>query len=220
MKTVLHLLSHEFKLELRNKTVLGSILLYVVSTIFLCFIALKKFNDIHLFNTLFWIITVFTSLNASIKSFANESSSKQLYIYTLVPPQALIFSKIIYNAVLITGITALNLLLFGFLFDFKFYEAMNLNMYATSAFLGCIGLSTILTLVSAIASKTNNNVGLIAVLAFPLILPLLLTTIEFSLLAIKGFDWSFANKYLMLLGGINVLIIALSYLLFPYLWRE
>ena len=213
MKIVLHLLSHEFKLELRNKTVLGSVLLYVVSTI-------KKFNDIHLFNTLFWIITVFTSLNAALKSFANESSNKQLYIYTLVPPQALIFSKIIYNAILISFITGLNLLLFGFLFDFQFYEAMNFGMYATSALLGCLGLSTILTLVSAIASKTNNNVGLIAVLAFPLMLPLLLTTIEFSLLAIKGFDWTFANKYLMLLGGINVMIIALSYLLFPYLWRE
>lgn len=220
MKTVLHLLSHEFKLELRDKTVLGSIFLYVVSTIFLCFIALKKFNDINLFNTLFWIITVFTSLNASIKSFANESSSKQLFIYTLVPPQALIFSKIIYNTILIILVTGLNLLLFGFLFDFKFYEAMNFEMYALSALLGCIGLSTILTLVSAIASKTNNNVGLISILAFPLLLPLLLTTIEFSLIAIKGFDWSFANKYIMLLGGINVLIVTLSYILFPYLWRE
>ena len=220
MKVLLHLISHEFKLELRNKSVLGSVLLYVVATVFLAFISLKKFNDIHLFNTLFWIITVFTSLNAAIKSFANESSQKQLFIYTLVPPQALIFAKIIYNAFLITLVTLLNLALFGFLFDFKFYEVMNVEMYLTAVLLGCVGLSSVLTLVSAIASKTNNNVGLISILAFPLLLPLLLTVIEFSLLGIKGFDWSFADKYLLLLSSINVLIITLSYLLFPYLWRE
>jgi heme exporter protein B len=215
-----HLLRHEIKTELRNKAVLGGIVLYVVSTIFLCYISLKTFNDIHLFNTLFWIITVFSSLNAATKSFHHESSSKQLFIYTLAPPAAVIFSKIIYNVVLIMALTLLSFLLFSVLLDFDYAKVINIPMYLTALLLGSMGLSAVLTLVSAIASKTNNNVGMMAILAFPLLLPLLLTTIEFSLLGLKGFDWSYAGKYIALLGSINVLIITLSFLLFPYLWRE
>ena len=217
---VFNLLRHEIKTELRNKAVLGGILLYVVSTIFLCYISLKTFNDVHLFNTLFWIITVFTSLNAATKSFYHESSSKQLFIYTIAPPSVVIFSKIIYNVLLIVILTLISFLLFSVLLDFDLIDSINVPMYLTALFLGSMGLSSVLTLVSAISSKTNNNVGMMAILAFPLLLPLLLTTIEFSLLGLKGFDWSYAGKYLALLGSINVMIIALSYLLFPYLWRE
>jgi heme exporter protein B len=220
MNSIIHLLGHEIKTELRNKVVLGGIVLYVVSTVFLCYISLKTFNDVHLFNTLFWIITVFSALNASIKSFAHESSSKQLFIYTLAPPHAVILSKIIYNNVLILVLTLVSFLLFSFLLDFDFLQIINIPMYLVALVLGSLGLSSVLTLVSAISSKTNNNVGMMAILAFPLLLPLLLTTIEFSLLGLKGFDWSFAGKYIALLGSINVLIITLSFLLFPYLWRE
>ena len=85
---------------------------------------------------------------------------------------------------------------------------------------GSLGFSGVLTLVSAIASKTNNNSTLTAILAFPIMLPMLLTAIKASMLVGLGFGSEEWGMYLGLMALINVVIIALAYVLFPYLWRS
>jgi heme exporter protein B len=75
-------------------------------------------------------------------------------------------------------------------------------------------------MVSAIASKTNNNIGILSILAFPILIPSLLLSIQFSNLAINGGTAEMASQFIVFLSLINLLIIILSFLLFPYLWRE
>ncbi|MBP6334954.1 MAG: ABC transporter permease, partial [Bacteroidia bacterium] len=86
--------------------------------------------------------------------------------------------------------------------------------------LGSAGFSSVLSMVRAIASKAGNNSTLMAVLSFPIIIPLLMTTIRFSKNAMDGLAWSVNINFMIILISLNVLVIALSYLLFPYLWRE
>lgn len=93
-------------------------------------------------------------------------------------------------------------------------------MYFLAMILGSAGFATILSMVSAIASKAGNNSTLMAVLSFPILIPLLMTTIRFSKNAMDGLAWSVSTNLIIILVALNVLVIALSYLLFPYLWRE
>ncbi|HAA01543.1 MAG TPA: ABC transporter permease [Flavobacteriales bacterium] len=214
------LIRKEFDLEIRNKVAIGGILLYVVTTVFLCYLSFRELQDTTVWNTLFWVILLFSALNTISKSFQTESRYRLLYLYTLVSPAAVILSKMIYN-ILLMGITALVTLLFYSLFlGTSPLEGANAGMYLVALLLGCAGFAGIFTMIAAIAAKTGNQLGIMAILGFPLILPLLLTLIGLSGIALRGLPWEYGTTELLILTGLNILIAALSYILFPYLWRE
>jgi heme exporter protein B len=83
-----------------------------------------------------------------------------------------------------------------------------------------LGFSGCLTMVSGIASKAGNNATLMAILSFPLIIPILLLAINISKHAIDGLDRGLSVDKLFTLLAINAIIGAASYILFPYLWRS
>jgi heme exporter protein B len=211
-----YLIIKEFRLELRNKYALGGILLYVVSTVFVSYLSFKQIINVPTWNALFWIILLFASVNGVAKSFIGESRGRLLYMYTLVSPQAVILSKIIYNSLLLLVISGLCLLTYSL---FVGYLVQDLPLFIITLVLGSFGFSSLLTMVSAIASKTSNNFTLMAILSFPIMMPLLMVLLKLSKNAIDGLEhWDL--NYLGVLMFINVIIIALSYLLFRYLWRD
>jgi heme exporter protein B len=76
-------------------------------------------------------------------------------------------------------------------------------------------------MVAAISSRSDNNFALMAVLSFPLMLPFLLSLMKISKLALK--TSTIGLEALQLLGfvfGLNIIVIILAYILFPYLWKE
>lgn len=211
------LLIKEFKLEFRHKYALNGILLYVVSTVFISYLSFKQIVNPTVWNALFWIIILFAAVNALSKSFMQDSRGLQLYYYTLATPQAIILSKIIYNALLMLGISLLGYACYSL---FIGNIVQNQPLFLCSLSLGSIGLSSILTLISAIASKTNNNFSLMAVLSFPIMVPLLITLMKVSKDAIDGINISVSIKYIVTLGLLDLIVLTLSYLLFPYIWRD
>jgi heme exporter protein B len=96
----------------------------------------------------------------------------------------------------------------------------DMPMFIVGLLLGSAGFASVMTMISAIASKAGSNSTLMAILSFPILIPLLITIIRFSKNAMDGLDWSVNYKFLIILIALNVLTVALSYLLFPYLWRE
>ena len=193
------------------------ILLYVVSTIFVCYITFQQVVDISTWNALFWIIMLFASINAVSKGFLQESEGRQLYYYSLASAEAIILSKIIYNTLLMIVLA---------LISFMFYSLFLRNIvedvpwFLLGVIAGSAGLASAFTMVSAIAYKANNNGVLVAILGFPLILPLMLVIIKFSNEAMVGVDRMDSTGNLLIISLLNLIIMALSYLLFPYLWRD
>jgi heme exporter protein B len=216
LQQVKYLIAKEIKLEMRNKYALGGILLYVVSTVFVSYLSFKQIINPATWNALFWIILLFASINGVAKSFINETRGRLLYLYTLVSPQAVILSKIAYNLVLLSVISALCLFVYTL---FVGNIIQDLPLFLVTLLLGSFGFSSLLTMVSAIASKTSNNFTLMAILSFPIMMPLLMVLIKLSKNAIDGLDLWDTNS-LLILVFLNVIIIALSYLLFRYLWRD
>lgn len=213
---VKHLIKKELLLEWRSKYALNGVLLYVVSTIFVCFLSLVSVNPIT-WNALFWIIMLFASINAVSKSFLQESRGRQLYIYTIASPLALIISKTVYNVLLMMLLTVTALGFYMLVFD---YVPADLGLYIVATLLGSLSFSTIFTMVSAISSKAGNGGMLMAILSFPVIIPVLVILIKLTKNAIDGLDRSVSMDEIGLLLVVNVLVMAVSLLLFPYLWRE
>lgn len=204
-------------MELRQKAALNGILLYVISTVFVAYLIFSRLEELSTWVALLWIVLLFASTNASINSFRKEAGREFFYYYSIAKPQAIILSKILFNAILQFVIVALTLLLFSVLLG---NPVENMSLFSVVLFLGSLGISTILTLSSAIASKTKNNATLTAILSFPIMLPTLLTAIKASMLCGLGFSWEDCQVFIVTLGLLNIVIVMLSFILFPYLWRS
>jgi heme exporter protein B len=214
------LLWKEIQLEWRQRYALNGMVLYIVSTVFICYLHFNLNQNLLnpvVWNTLFWIILMFTAVNAIGKSFAQDSEGRILYYYTLTSPVAIISSKVIYNSLLMTLLT---------LSGFAVYQAalgnpvQDLGMYLLALVLGSVGFASVLTMISAIAAKAGNNGMLMAVLSFPMVIPLLLMAVKFSKNAMDGLDRSVSLDEIAVLLAIDVLVVALSLILFPYLWKS
>jgi len=210
----------EIQLEWRARYVLNGVLLYLVSSIFVIYLSFQL-NGVSIepvvWNILFWIVQLFTAFNIVAKSFFQERYNRFFYYYTLFSPEVLIISKIIYNTLLMAGIGLLGMLVFVVIMGNPIQDIAGFLICLVSA---SVGFSSTLTMVSGIASKAGNNTTLLAILGFPVILPLLLMTLRLSKNAIDGLDFSLQADKLLVIWAINLLTTALATLLFPYIWRS
>lgn len=216
LSEVRYLVKKEITLEWRYKYAFNGILLYVVSTVFVCYLAFKTTQPI-VWNVLFWIIMLFAAVNAIAKSFIQESKSRILYYYTIGSPQAIIIAKTIYNIFLLLLITCIAFIIYKLVFANELGDPL---LYIVSIFLGSLSFSTVFTMTSAIASKAGNSGTLMAVLSFPVIIPLLMLLIKLSKNAMDGLDRSVSYDEIGVLVLINIIVLSVSLLLFPYLWRD
>jgi heme exporter protein B len=215
-KIIKSLLLKDLLIEWRNKYSFNGILLYVFSTVFICYLSFKQINPV-VWNALFWIIMLFASVNAVAKSFMQETKGRFLYMYSISSAQNIIIAKIIYNALLMMLLAIISIVFYAVVFKNPIQDPL---FYGIAVILGGLSFSTILTMVSAIASKVNNNTTLMAVLSFPIMVPLLMLLIKFSKNAIDGLERSVSMNELFAIILLNVITIAVSLLLFPYIWRE
>ncbi|MEM6698708.1 MAG: heme exporter protein CcmB [Bacteroidota bacterium] len=216
LKSILFLIQKEFLLEWRQKYAIGGILLYVFATVFIVFIASEEVSA-RTWNSLFWIVILFTSVNAVVKSFTQENGNRAIYYYTLLNPIAVLLSKIIYNVLLLL---LLGVLAYGAFTLFLSNPVVQLPKFLLAILLGSTGFSIALTFISAIASKANNSAVLMAILGFPVIIPILLTVIKLSERAFERGDVIESTNSIAVLGAIDLILLALSLVLFPFLWRE
>lgn len=93
-------------------------------------------------------------------------------------------------------------------------------LYTITVFLGSISFASVFTMVSGISAKAGNNSTLMAVLSFPVIIPLLIVLITLSQNALTGIDRAESTNDIVVLLAINVITVTVSLLLFPYLWRD
>jgi heme exporter protein B len=214
------LIYKELQLEWRQKYALNGMLLYILSTIYICYMSFKlKSNEINAitWNTLFWIIILFTAITAISKSFNQEREGRLLYLYSMVSAESLIISKIVYNSLILI---VLSLLGFAFYSGVMGNPVQDKSMYIFSIIFGAIGFASSLTLVASIASKSENSAMLMAILSFPIIIPILLLILKLSKNAMDGLERSASYDEILLLTAIDGIVIVLSVILFPYLWRS
>jgi len=214
---VFTLLKKDVLLEFRQKHTFYGILLYIASTIFVLYLSLDK-PEASVWNGLFWVIQLFICVNAVAKSFLQESRGRMLYFYSIASPVEFIIAKMIYNLLLMVLMSLISLLLFT---TFLNNPVSNGLLFTGIVVLGGAGISIVFTLMSAIAAKAQQNAALIAILGFPVILPQLLLLMRLSKVAFSEvFKEGAVLQMATLISGLDILVIALAVILFPYLWKE
>jgi heme exporter protein B len=214
------LLKKEMILELRRKSVLAGLGLYLFSTIFIYYISFGlrgNISDPLLWSALFWVTALFAAVNTAAKSFASDAPGLQIYYYSIADPVLVIASKVIYNFILCSVFTFAAYVLFMIFFG---NPVTDLSLFLVTITLVSLGFSLSMTALSGIVSRTNNSNVLMTVLSFPVLVGILLLAIKITKNCIDGLGFGASTDELIILGAINVLMGAVSYLLFPYIWRS
>lgn len=203
-------------IEWRQKYALGGILLYVVAIITIIYVSFQELPPV-LWVSLLWIIILFASVNAVAKSFIQEDKSRKLYYYSLAPARAFIFSKVIYNVGLLSLLGIIAYVVYSVIMGNPIvYKTLFFSVLAV----GIFSFASIFTMLSAIAAQAGGTAALMPILSLPIIIPVIYLVLGLSRYAVTGMGEVYIQKDLLTLGAINAIVIALSYLLFPYLWRE
>ena len=217
LKSIITLLKKDVLLEFRQQYTFFGILLYIASTTFVIYLTMGQPDD-RIWNGLFWITLLFICINSVAKSFLQEGRGRMLYFYSITNPVHFVLGKLIFNVMLMLLMSLISL---GLFFLFLDNPVINILQFMGIVILGGSGISLVFTLMSAIAAKAQQNAALIAILGFPVILPQLLLLMRMSKAA---FAEVFREGALMQLVGLttlmDVLVVVMAMILFPYLWKE
>ena len=216
IKNVWSLLKKDFLVEWRQKFSFYGVLLYVFCTVYIVYIGMRKIPALS-WISLFWIILLFIAVNSISRSFMAESKARMLYYYSIVSPHAILLSKIIYAILQMLLLGSITMLLFSV---FNGNPIQDMKLFLLSIGLGSIGLAVSLTMISGISFKAQNSNSLMAILGFPVLIPILTLSIKLSKNALDGLSWSASIDEIQLLVALNLIVFAVAFILFPFVWRE
>lgn len=204
-------------LEIRQQYTFYGILLYIACIVYVLFLSVSE-PDAPTWNALFWVNMLFISINAVAKSFLQESRGKMLYYYSITSAREFIIAKLLYNMVLMLVMSLLSLFTFSFFLGAPFLDGIK---FIGLTLLGGTSMCLVFTLMAAIASRANQNAAIMVIMGFPVIIPQLLLLIRISKSAFgEIFKEGAVMQMVFLLGGLDILVLALCLILFPFLWKD
>lgn len=210
------LFAKDLRSELRQPQYLLGVVFFQFCLLFLFFL----FQDSELspvwWANLFWVNLLIAAMSLVLKNFSSESSDHFIYYYQVTDPVTLYVAKGLYNLLLLSIASVINLIMFQLLFE---PVDVDLIRFTGMIMAGVFGLSGALTLVAFISGFSQNASVLINILVIPIIIPILLLLIRSTSFSLVD-DYTNYSGDLTLILGIDILILAMALGLFPYLWRR
>jgi len=218
MRSINHiytLFKKDLLLEIRQQYSFYGVLLYIGATIFVLYMAIES-PESNVWNGLFWVIQIFISVNAVAKSFLQESRGRMLYFYSIAGPRDFVLAKLLFNSLLMLLMSLLSLALFSLFLGNPLVKA---GTFIGLVLLGGWSLSLVFTFLAAIAAKAQQNAAIMAILGFPLIIPQLILLMRLSNATFND-SVAIPVSTILLLIALDLMVILLAVILFPFLWKD
>lgn len=216
MNHIITLIKKDLLLEVRQQYTFYGIVLYVGSTIFVLYLAMGA-PDEKVWNGLFWMIQLFICVNAVAKSFLQETRGRMLYFYSIAGAKDFVIAKLIFNAALMLVMSIVSILLFQLLMG---NPVRNPLRFLGIVCLGGCSISLVFTFLAAIAARAQQNAAMMAIMGFPIIVPQVLLLMRISSTAFSDVIQGGQAQIILLLVALDILVIALAIILFPFLWKD
>ncbi len=210
------LVKKDLLIEWRQKHTLFGVLLYVGGTVFVVYM-MNGQPEARVWNALFWLTQLFVAVNSVAKSFLQEHPNRFRYYFTLVKPVTFMMAKMTYSIILMLVMSLVTLLLYYVMLGWPLINGL---LFIVISSVGSISLSAVFTFLSAIAARAQQNSALMAILGFPLVTPLLMILSKLAIAAISPVYTEGWWVLALVLLSLDVLIIVLGIILFPFLWQE
>jgi len=212
-------LDKDLRSEFRTKYALNAILLFAVTTLTVVSFAVGQFSlTPEIQAALYWVIVFFSAMSGLSRVFVREEEAGTVHALRLAAaPPVVYVGKLTFNLILM-GI--LEVVVFPLFVVMMGLRVQNLGLFAAVLVLGSAGLASLATIIAAIVSKANVKGALFTILSFPPLLPLLITCIRATRLALEGSDLAAAGPELRLLASYVVVMVTLSLMLFDFVWGD
>jgi heme exporter protein B len=218
-KQALAICKKDFHSEIRTRYSLNGLAMFIIVVISIIKFSLgeeKLSNELHA--GLLWIIIFFANSSGLARVFVAEEDRGTSYTLKLIAnSKAVLLGKLIFN-------TSLSFLI-NFFVVFLFLVTMDLNIKSLGLFfltviLGNFGLSSVMTIIAALISKSSSKGTLYPVLSFPLLLPLMLTAISATGLTFEGTDIGGLMGEIQIMISYSIVLITASFMLFDLIWND
>lgn len=206
----------ELLLEFKQPFSVAGLLLYLAGVLLTVYAGLITV-DPQIWITLYWIIVLFIGINAAARSFMQEPAGRWFYYYQLSHPGEFLTSKFLYNIVLLLLLNTICWVLYAMVLGDPIRQHL---WFVIAIFFGSVSIALLLTLMSAVASKAGQNATMMSILSLPVLIPLMLVLVNMSMAALQPKAMIFPWKEVMMLTGLDLIVVLLGYILFPYLWKD
>ena len=201
---------------MRQQYTFYGVLLYVAATIFVLHLAMWE-PEGPVWKGLFWMMMLFICVNAVAKSFLQEGRERLLYFYTIAGSRDFILAKLLFNALLMVVMSLLSVGLFLLMLG---DPTVHVWLFVLLSMLGGFSLSLVFTFLAAIAARAQQSSALMAIMGFPLVIPQLLLLNKASTVAFENVLQGGFGSMIVLILGLDVLLVAMAIILFPFLWKD
>jgi heme exporter protein B len=210
----------DLRSELRTRYALNALLMFVITTISIILFAIgNEAPSVEILSGMLWIVIFFSAMSGMSRSFVSEEErGTVMTLHLIATPASVYFGKLVFNLVLLLSMNIITVALY--LLVVPNFIVQNFNIFVVTLILGTFGLASAATIIAAIIAKSNTKGTLYPVLSFPILLPLLLTVISATKMAIEGMSFNDASGEFRILISYTVVITAVSYLLFDYVWKD
>jgi len=213
----LYILQKDLHQEFRTRYAINAILLFAVTTLVVVSFSIGAAElSKNTLSSLLWIIIFFSAMTGLSHVFVREEEQQTADTLRLVAsPSAIFVGKWLFNILLLLG---LELILIPLYMVFMDMTVGNLSAFTLMIVLGSMGVSSVATIMAAIISRTSAKGALFAVLSFPVMLPVLILSIQGTALAIQGNSISAGMDEIQMLLLFIIVIVTASILLFEFVW--
>ena len=209
----------DVQLEFRTRFAINAIILFAITTLTAISFSIGPAKlESTILSALLWIILFFSAMSGLSHIFVREEEQQTADTLRLVTsPLSVFLGKWLFNVVLLF---ALEIIIVPLYFLLMNTSTGNMQLFLVILLSGSIGLSTVSTIIAAIISQASARGALFAVLSFPISLPIIISSIHGTRIALDGNSFSDGISDLQILISFFIVIFTVSILTFEFIWKN
>ena len=206
--------------ELRTRYAVNSLVMFIIVAISVILFSIGNEQITQSLTAgLLWVVIFFSAMSGLARAFvAEEERGTSLTLHLIASPSTIFSGKLLFNVILVFCMNIVIAVLYSALFEA--FIIKNFLLFLASFILGNLGLAISSTIIAAIISKAGAKGTLYPVLSFPILLPLILTSVQLTLLSNQGAGFADAKFELAILICYDVIMLTASYMLFDFIWKD
>ncbi len=165
-----------------------------------------------------WVTFTFAGVLSLNRSFIPEKEDGCLEGLMACPisREAIYAGKMLGNLIFMLVIEAIALPIFVLLFNLA---ALSLPLIVIIV-LTTVGFTAVGTLFSALAVNTKAREMILPILFLPIVVPLIISAVNASEMALAGESWSGISSWLQIIGAFDAIFLTVSFLVFTFVIEE
>jgi len=206
--------------EMRTKEIVFSVLVFTLLVIVIFNFAFNASQETMRLVApgILWVTFTFAGVLSLNRSFILEKEEGCLEGLMVCPisREVIYVGKMLGSLLFLLIIEAIALPIFAFLFNL---EVLSPQLIVITV-LTTIGFVAVGTLFSALAVNTKAREMVLPILFFPIVVPLIISAVKASGLALSGEPWSGLSPWLQIIAAFDAIFLVVSFLIFAFVIEE